>query len=65
MADVSTTIAAGGLSAAITTLVVGVAAHFGAVIGADEAAALGTIIGSGLHYATRWLPPENPQQPGS
>lgn len=58
MASVATTVASGGLSAAITTVVVTEAKRLGFDIGPEEAAALGAIFGAALHYATRWLPKE-------
>ena len=58
------TLAAGGLSAALVVILVNELGRFGIGVTGEEAAALGTVIGSALHYAARWLPPENPTNPG-
>lgn len=64
MANTTTTLAAGGLSGAIVVVLINELGRYGIAITGEEAAALGTIIASALHYATRWLPPENPTSPG-
>ena len=63
------TLAAGGLSAALTVIVISELTRWGITISGDEAAAAGTVLASALHYAARWLPPEkdteaNPTQAG-
>ena len=58
------TMAAGGLSGALVVLLISELQRQGIGLTGEEAAALGTVVASALHYAARWLPPENPTQPG-
>lgn len=62
MANISTTMASGGLAAAVTVIIITEFQRYGVTIDADEAAAIGTVLGTALHYATRWLP-KDPVQP--
>ena len=50
------TLAAGGLSGAIVVIIITELNRHGIVIDGNEAAALGTVIATFLHYAARWLP---------
>ncbi|MTK63035.1 MAG: hypothetical protein F8N15_00440 [Methanobacterium sp.] len=70
MASVTTTLASGGLAGAMTVIAVTELQRVGVTIGADEAAAIGVVVASLLHYVVRWLPAEktappadNPQAP--
>lgn len=59
------TMAAGGLSGALVVIIVNELGRWGIGITGEEAAALGTVIASALHYAARWLPSENPTRAGN
>lgn len=59
------TMAAGGLSAALVTIIVTEAARWGVTISGDEAAAFGIILATALHYAARWLPAEAAENPST
>lgn len=56
MADIKTTIASGGISAAVTIIVVSELSRWGVTVGAEEAAAFGTVLATVLHYVSQFLP---------